>query len=186
MNIFILDENIQQSAKYHCDQHLVKMIVESAQMLSTVYRMKLGDYCANHYFNSAGIHKYGYKYFLSQDPVEDCIIKPYVMWDAYHKHPCTLWVAESFDNWCYLLTLFQDLMEEWSNRFGELLFSHGCYKYNDRLRLNKDNFDKVEMTPHPQAMPDKYKNDCAVTAYRDYYRGEKTFATWKNGEPDWL
>lgn len=40
MNIFILDTNPQLAAQYHCDQHLHKMILESAQMLSTVARSK--------------------------------------------------------------------------------------------------------------------------------------------------
>ena len=36
MNIFVLDENPSLAAKYHCDKHVVKMILESAQMLSTI------------------------------------------------------------------------------------------------------------------------------------------------------
>ena len=36
MNIFILDRNIKTCARYHADQHVVKMILESAQMLCTV------------------------------------------------------------------------------------------------------------------------------------------------------
>ena len=36
MNIFYLDKDPQQAAKYHCDKHVVKMILESAQMLCTV------------------------------------------------------------------------------------------------------------------------------------------------------
>lgn len=36
MNIFILDLNITKCAQYHCDKHVVKMILESAQILSTV------------------------------------------------------------------------------------------------------------------------------------------------------
>jgi len=35
MNIFILDRDIRKCAQYHCDQHVVKMILESAQMLCT-------------------------------------------------------------------------------------------------------------------------------------------------------
>lgn len=35
MNIFVLDENPRLAAQYHCDKHM-KMILESAQMLSTV------------------------------------------------------------------------------------------------------------------------------------------------------
>ena len=39
MNIFILHEDPIKSAQYQCDKHVVKMIVESAQMLSTAHRM---------------------------------------------------------------------------------------------------------------------------------------------------
>lgn len=36
MNIFVLDKNIRACAQYHADRHVVKMILESAQMLCTV------------------------------------------------------------------------------------------------------------------------------------------------------
>lgn len=35
MNIFLLDHDIEHCAQYHCDQHVVKMILESVQMLCT-------------------------------------------------------------------------------------------------------------------------------------------------------
>ena len=44
MNIFILDSNIKRCAQYHCDKHVVKMILESAQILSTVLRLNDVDY----------------------------------------------------------------------------------------------------------------------------------------------
>ena len=37
MNIFVLDKNPAVAAMYHCDKHVPKMILESAQMLSTVF-----------------------------------------------------------------------------------------------------------------------------------------------------
>jgi len=37
MNIFILDEDLEQCAKAHVDKHCVKMILESAQMLCTAH-----------------------------------------------------------------------------------------------------------------------------------------------------
>lgn len=40
MNIFILDEDIEQCARYHCDQHVGKMILESAQILCTALNLK--------------------------------------------------------------------------------------------------------------------------------------------------
>lgn len=36
MNIFILDADISRCARYHCDRHVNKMILESVQMLCTV------------------------------------------------------------------------------------------------------------------------------------------------------
>jgi len=38
MNIFVLDKSIELSAQYHCDKHVVKMILEYAQLLSTAVR----------------------------------------------------------------------------------------------------------------------------------------------------
>lgn len=35
MNIFLLDRDIELCARYHCDQHVVKMILESVQILCT-------------------------------------------------------------------------------------------------------------------------------------------------------
>lgn len=37
MNIFYLDKDFKICAKYHCDKHVVKMILESAQLLCNVY-----------------------------------------------------------------------------------------------------------------------------------------------------
>ena len=36
MNIFVLDTDVRKCARYHADRHVVKMILESAQMLCTV------------------------------------------------------------------------------------------------------------------------------------------------------
>lgn len=40
MNIFILDSNLKKNAEYYCDKHLVKMILESAQLMCTVAQIK--------------------------------------------------------------------------------------------------------------------------------------------------
>lgn len=39
MNIFVLDYDIDKCARYHNDRHVVKMITESAQLLSTAVRL---------------------------------------------------------------------------------------------------------------------------------------------------
>lgn len=48
MNIFVLDRNPALAAKYHCDRHMSKMILESAQMLSTVLGGSYKPTHANH------------------------------------------------------------------------------------------------------------------------------------------
>ena len=43
MNIFYLDKDPVKAAKYSCDKHVVKMILESAQMLCTAHRVQDGE-----------------------------------------------------------------------------------------------------------------------------------------------
>ena len=43
MNIFYLDRDAKLAAQYHCDKHVVKMIIEYAQLMSTAHRMLDGD-----------------------------------------------------------------------------------------------------------------------------------------------
>lgn len=33
MNIFYLDKDIQKCVEYHCDKHVVKLIIEELQLL---------------------------------------------------------------------------------------------------------------------------------------------------------
>lgn len=40
MNIFVLDLNVEKCAHYHCDQHVVKMILESIQIICTALNSK--------------------------------------------------------------------------------------------------------------------------------------------------
>ncbi len=40
MNIFVLDHDINRCARYHCDRHVNKMILESVQILCTALNKK--------------------------------------------------------------------------------------------------------------------------------------------------
>ena len=150
MNIFVLDKDPQIAASMACDKHVIKMILETAQML-----------CA------AGAAK-GYE-------------MPY---NATHKHhPCTLWAGQSRDNWDWLIEHGMALSREYTKRYGKIHKSQRVIEYARAMNIM---FDKQELTPFAQAMPEQYKNDCVVTAYRAYYMGEKArFATWKTNTPDW-
>jgi len=39
MNVFFLDSSPSRAAEYHCDKHVVKMVLESAQLLSTAHHV---------------------------------------------------------------------------------------------------------------------------------------------------
>jgi len=79
VNIFVLHENPEIAASYHCDQHLHKMILESAQMLST--------------------------WAWSNFPKA----RPHIYKPAYENHPCTQWVSKATDNRIYLIQLARGL-----------------------------------------------------------------------------
>ena len=43
MNIFLLNENPLLCAEQHCDKHVVKMVIEYAQLMSTAHRYLDGE-----------------------------------------------------------------------------------------------------------------------------------------------
>jgi hypothetical protein len=153
MNIFVLHANPRSAAKMACDKHVVKMSLETAQMLCTVAR-------ENKYEES----------FLYKS--------------AHLNHPCTRWAAESYSNWEWLCRHGLALCSEYTYRYGK---THKCEEiisrvYKDGLGPKKKLFRG--MTPFAQAMPEQYKSKNAVTAYREYYLGEKKrFAKWTNRNP---
>ena len=150
MNIFVLHHNPIIAAQMQCDKHVVKMILETAQMLCTV------------------AHQHGFD-------------APYKA--THKKHPCTLWTAQSKENWDWVINHGLGLCAEYTKRYGRIHKSQQHIEWCQTLSIN---FLHTGLTQFAQAMPVEYKNPCAVTAYRAYYHGEKAkFATWKTEAPDW-
>ena len=153
MNIFILDENIKKCAQYHCDQHVVKMILESVQMLCTALNKKGRT-------------------------------TPYK--STHVKHPCVLWVEQSFDNFIWLRDLTIELNTEYKYRYNK----HTDHKSIHVLsEISRYRYKRQGLTEFAQAMPDEYKvPGDAILAYRQFYLGEKmAFAKWtKRSVPDWV
>ena len=152
MNIFILDTNPDTAAQMLCDKHVVKMILESAQMLCTV------------------AHENGFD-------------APYRK--THPQHPCTLWTGQSKANWDWLMRHALAMCAEYTRRYGKIHKSRSVIDWCLWQGIKID-FPEEGLTPFAQAMPTQYKGDCAVTAYRAYYHGEKAkFATWKSDTPQW-
>ena len=151
MNIFFLDKDPKIAAQLQCDKHVVKMVLETAQMLSTAAR-KRG-------------FELGYK-------------------AAYPKHPMTLWISESPNNYSWAIQHGLALGTEYQLRYHKVHKSHEVIKELAML----DNGDSTQMTKPPQCMPDEYKTDDYVQSYRNYYVGDKKrFARYTNrGTPEFM
>lgn len=158
MNRFILDVDPAQAAIEHNDKHVVKMILEEAQMLSTA-----------HHLSFSGITED----FASR------IYKP-----THKNHPCAVWVRQSEQNYLWGLSLFAALCKEYSHRYGKIHKSFSLYPWLSQLPRH---VPSIGLTPFPQAMPDHCKRDSSVEAYRVYYVIEKSgIAKWTNRPaPKW-
>jgi hypothetical protein len=98
------------------------------------------------------------------------------------NHPCSIWVRQSVWHFTWLRNLLGHLHEEYIFRFGGKKTKHegAVVGLNLPVPLLPDN----GFTPPPQAMPDKYRHDDVVIAYRQYYIGEKmSIATYKKRPP---
>ena len=135
MNIFHLDKNPITCAKYHCDKHIVKMIVETGQMLCTAYQRHYGikddlykPAYPNHPMtkwvgNSRGNFSFTVKLFC-------CLLSEYT--DRYNKTHKTLKI--------YLL--LNTKYKKWKNMEGSFTKPPLCmpnkYKSNDYIKSYKN------------------------------------------------
>ena len=158
MNIFYLDRDPVVAAQMQCDKHVVKMILESAQMLSTAHRVLDGDEYANNY----GLYKMAHK-----------------------NHPSTIWVRTCDENYEWLWNHMEALMYEYTHRYGK---KHATERLTHALWKLPTNISYDDFTDPPQCMPDYCKGDDTVSANQTYYIEEKSyFATWKNRDtPEWF
>ena len=176
MNIFFLDLNPKKAAGYHCDKHVVKMILESAQLLCTAHRLLDGIEVKELSKSGRNIKRWRLPDWRDQ-----------IFYGATHyNHPCATWARTSIKNYTWLNNLFQELCKEYTRRYHK---NHLCEeKFIDTLWVPPDAMPKLEFTEPPQAMTDRCKiPGDVVAAYRKYYILEKhEIAVWNHSEiPDW-
>ena len=103
------------------------------------------------------------------------------------NHPCTVWVRSTDQNYLWLLSLLKNLCAEYTRRYGRIhkVEWYGLLAYLENIPKN---IPKGNFFDPPQAMPDKYKQDDTVKAYRDYYCGDKAhLLQYKNTDiPDFI
>jgi len=178
MNIFVLDLNPVTAAQLQCDKHVVKMIVESAQMLSTAHRMldgtlsklpsKSGKRLVNHY-----------------------LLDNSILYNAVHQyHPCTVWTMQSSENYKWHWNHFVALCNEYTYRYNK---KHATeLKLKEALKVLPKNIPIGDITQFSLAMGSNpecmFPND-PVKSYRLFYKTKKDRfkMVWTNrNTPEWF
>jgi len=181
MNIFYLDKDPIVAAQMSCDKHVCKMIIESAQMLSTAHRMIDGTQYTGKTKKGRNIKRW----LHPNSNLEE------TLYLACHTgHPSTLWVMASAYHYNWLYKHMIELHNQWKLRYGHMHDHKTIQLLGDILKYppNKIPLNKIATEPTP-AMPDycKIPGD-SIASYRKYYVFEKQrFATWKSpaSVPDW-
>lgn len=103
---------------------------------------------------------------------------------AHLNHPCSKWARETRKNFLWLCEMTEQLFLEYTNRYGK---HHKSYTTFEVCKNHANLIPDGELTPHAICMPDEYKNQDAVVAYRTYYmKDKKEISNWKMGNiPHW-
>jgi len=215
MNVFYLDRNPITAAQMHCDKHVVKMILEYAQLLSTAHRLLdgtpatwfwtdtrlVGDRMVTkthrkvHYAMDGEVVEIVDEPLLPEELQREANVfedrKVLVVRNSHYflashmKHPAAIWCRTNAQQYGWLFQLFAACLEEYTHRYGKQHSAHRLRPYLARLPKN---ISFGEYVDPPMSMDDAYKDQDVVMAYQNYYVGAKTrFARWTNRPaPDWF
>jgi hypothetical protein len=157
MNIFFLSANPNKAAEAHCDKHVVKMLLESTQLLWTAqWILRSGPPPDDAPMTKGGIR--GYK--------------------ATHKnHPCAIWTRDCLANYMWLCALATALADEYHYRYPHAP-AHACEAHVAWLTANPPPFPPGHTGRHcltkvALAMPPEFKDRNPVASYRAFYLGSK-------------
>ena len=171
MNIFAVDDDPEIAATMLCDQHVVKMPLENCQMFSAVMDMLYKDSAKGPEAKKTGIvhAQYGMPGYPK----------------SVKKHPCTLWLLESVENWMWLLAHHRALLNEYTKRYNKFhKFDGSPMIFHSQKHWM--NWEDKPRTKFANATP--YKDiDDPIEAYRHFYNVDKSkFARWKyTDNPSW-
>ena len=176
MNIFYLDEDPRQCAEWMVDKHVVKMILETAQLLSTAHRVLDGIESID---TSSDRKKKVYK--LNDD-------RDLILYSATHiNHPSAVWARQAVENYNWLVDHLFALGTEYTYRYGKTHLT--ITKLGVPIASPPLNLKEWDMTPMPSCMDDQYKiGEDPIANYRNYYKyGKASMHSWKKREaPEWI
>ncbi len=186
-NVFYLDHDPAAAARAHCDRHVVKMILETAQLLSAAWHVVAPKMVESGWFPPQGDVRPG------NDPVG---------WHAFRlagqriyapshlNHPCAVWARASTGNYEWLWRLGMELCAEYTHRYGK---RHATEPILWTLEAMPPRLPQGPQTEPPTAMPEELQVVVdgyvdAVLSYRNYYLEAKTqLLKWSKREPpEWV
>jgi len=178
MNIFYVDSDPEVAARNMVDRHVVKMILETAQLLSTAHRVIDGE----EYVGQSQSGRKAKRWRLSGNV--DAI-----MYAATHiNHPSAVWVRENSANYNWLYDHLLALGREYTYRYGRTHLT--IDKLKDILKDSPQNIKQSNvMTKMPSCMDKQYIVSLdPITNYRNYYNYGKTdLLRWSNRPPpQWI
>ena len=170
MNVFYLSSLPRECAEMHCDKHVVKMIIEYAQLMSTAHRVLDGD-------QYSGKTKTGRNIKRWKHPISNMENTLYLA--SHINHPSAIWVRANRRHYDWLHAMWIFLGQEYTHRYGREHLT--ITKLKRVLEKSPQNIPYGKFKQPPQAMPDECKHDSSIIAYRTYYNlYKKPFAKWTN------
>lgn len=161
MNIFFLDRDPAWAASYQFGKHVPKMVVETAQLLSTAHQL-LGKGDLSSFYRA-----------------------------AYVNHPCAVWVRQSVEHYNWLYAHFVALCCEYHARFGRVHATDTKLRVLLKtppagIPMDTGWVDPPQCMPNQFKNPDD-----TVAAYRNYYQHgkEEWLHDWTRapgGKPTWF
>jgi hypothetical protein len=178
MNIFYVNSDPEVAARNMVDRHVVKMILETAQLLSTAHRVIDGE----EYVGQSQSGRKAKRWRLSGNV--DAI-----MYAATHiNHPSAVWVRENSANYNWLYDHLLALGREYTHRYGRTHLT--IDKLKDILKDAPENIEQSNvMTKMPSCMDKQYIVSLdPIINYRNYYNYGKTdLLRWSNRPPpQWI
>lgn len=176
MNIFHLDSSPVVSAQFAVDRHVVKMVLETCQLLSTAHRVIDGAPVKSKSKTGRSVTRY-----VLNDHRES------VLYQATHiNHPSSVWCRASTENYKWLHEHLEALLIEYTYRYGKI---HSCAPLSQALKSVPLNIKHGLFTQPTPAMDKSYIiSSDSVENYRNYYKqGKQHLHRWTNREkPFWL
>lgn len=176
MNIFYIDKNPIKATEYMVDSHVIKMILETCQLLSTAHRVLDGNPVKAKTKTGRSVTRY-----LLPDSRE------VTLYQATHiNHPSSVWVRRSANNYTWLHAHLLALLNEYTYRYGKV---HKCTPVAMALISPPRNISVAPFTPPTPAMKEEFLVDKdSLKSYRNYYiKGKVHLHKWtKRNPPVWL